>query len=146
MDDEGAAPPAVMDIPTTVAPSVPLEEPAPPAPALASTAAAPPRSSAPPPPVAPAAAQRRPAPPPRGAQATAQQPQQQLRDDIVVHVLKDTPPFAGEGGASYALHAGDIVNLPRRLAELLVQRGVAEAVEVAPPAQPGRPSGQTDLG
>ena len=147
--EEGAALPAVMDIPTTVAPSVPLEAPAPPAapaaPAAASTASAP--RPAPPPPAAPAAAaQRRPAPAPRGAQAAAQQPQQQLRDDIVVHVLKDTPPFAGEGGASYALRTGDIVNLPRRLAELLVQRGVAEAVEVAPPAQSGRPSGQTNLG
>jgi DNA replication initiation complex subunit (GINS family) len=143
--DEGAAPPAVMDIPTTAAPSVPLEEPAPPAPAAAGTSAASPHP-APPPPAAPTAAQRRPAPPPRGTQAAAQQPQQQLRDDIVVHVLKDTPPFAGEGGASYALRTGDIVNLPRRLAELLVQRGVAETVEVAPPAQPGRPSGQTNLG
>jgi len=148
--DEGAAPPAVMDIPTTVAPSVPLEEPAPPSPAIAGTAAAP--RTAPPPSLAPAAAQRRPPPPPRGTQTPAQQqqqqqqPQQQLRDDLVVHVLKDTPPFAGEGDASYALRTGDIVNLPRRLAELLVQRGVAEAVEVAPPAQSGRPSGQTNLG
>jgi DNA replication initiation complex subunit (GINS family) len=142
--EEGEAPPAVMDIPTTVAPSVPLEEPAQPAPAVAGTTAAP--HAAPPTPVAPAAAQRRPAQSPRGTQAAAQQPQQQLRDDIVVHVLKDTPPFAGEGGASYALHTGDIVNLPRRLAELLVQRGVAETVEVAPPAQSGRPSGQTNLG
>ena len=151
MDGEGAAPPAVMDIPTTVAPSVPLEEPAPPSPAIAGTAAAP--RTAPPPSLAPAAAQRKPPPPPRGTQSPAQQqqqqqqqPQQQLRDDLVVHVLKDTPPFAGEGGASYALRTGDIVNLPRRLAELLVQRGVAEAVEVAPPAQSGRPSGQTNLG
>jgi DNA replication initiation complex subunit (GINS family) len=54
-------------------------------------------------------------------------------EDIVVHVLKDTPPFAGEGGVSYALKTGDIVNLPRRLAEVLLQRGMAEAIEVAPP-------------
>jgi len=143
LDEGAAAPPAVMDIPTTVAPAVPLEGPAPSAPAVASSTTVP---RAAPPPVAPATDQRRPAPPVRAVQGAAQQPQQQLRDDLVVHVLKDTPPFAGEGGASYALHAGDIVNLPRRLAELLVQRGVAEAVEVAPPAPSGRPSGQTNLG
>jgi DNA replication initiation complex subunit (GINS family) len=56
--------------------------------------------------------------------------------DLVVHVLKDVPQFAGEEGSSYALRAGDVVNLPRRLAEVLVQRGVAEAIDVASRARP----------
>ncbi len=60
------------------------------------------------------------------------------RDDLVVHLLKDVPQFAGEGGTSYALRQGDIVNLPRRLADVLVRKGVAEAVEVAPPVIGGR--------
>ena len=137
--DDGARPPAVMDIPTTVAPSVPLEEPASPAPAAASATAAPPAT---PTPTAPA----QPQPQQQQQQQQHQQQQQRLRDDMVVHVLKDTPHFAGEGGASYALRTGDIVNLPRRLAELLVQRGVAEAVSVSPHAPSNRPSGQTNLG
>ena len=83
-----------------------------------------------PPPDPPAVRLAPPAPPP--AIATA-------RDDTVVHMLKDVPQFAGEGGVSYALRQGDIVDLPRRLADVLVRKGVAEAVEVAPaPAAGGR--------
>ncbi len=69
------------------------------------------------------------------ASAPAPAPAGAAPGDLVVHVLKDVPQFAGEGGSSYALRAGDVVNLPRRLAEVLVQRGVAEAVDVAHPGK-----------
>jgi DNA replication initiation complex subunit (GINS family) len=77
--------------------------------------------------------------PPTVRPATPAAPPATATDDMVVHMLKDVPQFAGEGGASYALRQGDIVDLPRRLADVLVRKGVAEAVEVAPaPAAGGR--------
>lgn len=50
-------------------------------------------------------------------------------DKVLVHVLEDTPSFAGEGGRSYSLKRGDLVSLPGRLAEVLIGRGLAEIVE-----------------
>jgi DNA replication factor GINS len=47
----------------------------------------------------------------------------------VVHVLKDTPPFAGEGGRTYSLKKGDMVTLPRQIADVLLSRGMVEVVE-----------------
>jgi len=47
---------------------------------------------------------------------------------IIIHILKDTPSFAGEGGRSYSLKKGDIVTLSQKLAEVLVSRGMAEEV------------------
>jgi DNA replication factor GINS len=47
---------------------------------------------------------------------------------VLIHVLKDTPPFAGEDGQTYSLKKGDMVSLPERLAQVLVSRGMAEEV------------------
>jgi len=47
---------------------------------------------------------------------------------ILIHVLKDTPAFAGEGGRTYSLKRGDIVTLSQKLADVLVSRGMAEEV------------------
>lgn len=47
---------------------------------------------------------------------------------ILIHVLKDTPSFAGEEGRTHALKKGDIVTLSQKLAEVLVSRGMAEEV------------------
>ena len=46
----------------------------------------------------------------------------------MIHVLKDTPPFAGEDGQTYSLKKGDMVSIPDRLAKVLVSRGMAEEV------------------
>ncbi len=45
-----------------------------------------------------------------------------------IHVLRDTPPFAGEDGQTYSLRKGDMVSIPRKLAQVLVDRGMAEEV------------------
>ena len=95
-------------------------------------------------PQSPAKSQTRappPAPPTVRPAAPAVPPAAAARDDIVVHMLKDVPQFAGEGGVSYALRQGDIVDLPRRLADVLVRKGVAEAVEVAPAPAGGSRAG-----
>lgn len=47
----------------------------------------------------------------------------------LLHVLKDTPPFAGDDGQTYSLKKGDMVSLPDRLAQVLVSRGMAEEVQ-----------------
>lgn len=47
---------------------------------------------------------------------------------VLIHVLKDTPPFAGEDGQTYSLKKGDMVSLPRHLAQVLISRGMAEEV------------------
>lgn len=47
---------------------------------------------------------------------------------VLIHVLKDTPPFAGEDGQTYSLKKGDMVSLPEKLAQVLVSRGMAEEV------------------
>ncbi|MCK4970432.1 MAG: hypothetical protein KAS77_07890 [Thermoplasmata archaeon] len=47
---------------------------------------------------------------------------------VLIHVLKDTPPFTGEDGLTYSLKRGDMVSLPDRLAQVLVSRGMAEEV------------------
>ncbi len=49
--------------------------------------------------------------------------------DILIHVLKDTPSFAGEGGRTYSLKKGDIVTLSQKLADVLLSRGMAEEVK-----------------
>ncbi len=97
-----------------------------------------PQSSPQPPVRAPATA---PPPAPIVRPAAPGAPPAAARDDTVVHMLKDVPQFAGEGGASYALRQGDIVDLPRRLADVLVRKGVAEAVEVAPAPATGSRAG-----
>jgi DNA replication factor GINS len=51
---------------------------------------------------------------------------------VMIHVLKDTPPFAGEDGQTYSLKRGDMVSLPSHLAQVLVSRGMAEEVSNAP--------------
>ena len=79
--------------------------------------------------------------PPTARPAPPAAPGTTAADDMVVHVLKDVPQFAGEGGVSYALRQGDIVDLPRRLADVLVRKGVAEAVEVAPAPAGGSRAG-----
>lgn len=48
---------------------------------------------------------------------------------ILIHVLKDTPSFAGEGGRTYSLKKGDIVTLSQKLADVLLSRGMAEEVK-----------------
>jgi DNA replication initiation complex subunit (GINS family) len=64
-----------------------------------------------------------PEPPDEGASSTeAGEP------TILIHVLKDTPSFAGEGGRTHSLKRGDIVTLSQKLAEVLVSRGMAEEV------------------
>ena len=50
-------------------------------------------------------------------------------ETVLVHVLKDTPPFAGEGGRTYSLSKGDLVSVPHRVAEVLLSRGMVELVE-----------------
>ena len=47
---------------------------------------------------------------------------------VLIHVLKDTPPFAGEDGQTYSLKKGDMVSLPDKLAQVLISRGMAEQV------------------
>jgi DNA replication factor GINS len=47
----------------------------------------------------------------------------------LIHVLKDTPPFAGDDGQTYSLKKGDMVSIPDRLAQVLVSRGMAEEVK-----------------
>jgi hypothetical protein len=49
----------------------------------------------------------------------------------MIHVLKDTPPFAGEDGQTYSLKRGDMVSLPAHLAQVLVSRNMAEEVEAS---------------
>ena len=49
-------------------------------------------------------------------------------DAAFIHVLRDTPPFAGEDGQTYSLKKGDMVSLPKKLAQVLVDRGMAEEV------------------
>lgn len=46
----------------------------------------------------------------------------------LIHVLRDTAPFAGDDGQTYSLKKGDVVSLPDRLAQVLVSRGMAEEV------------------
>jgi len=94
-------------------------------------------------PQSPAKSQTRAPPPapPTARPAPPAAPGTTAADDMVVHVLKDVPQFAGEGGVSYALRQGDIVDLPRRLADVLVRKGVAEAVEVAPAPAGGSRAG-----
>ena len=48
---------------------------------------------------------------------------------VLVHLLKDTPPFAGEDGRTYSLKKGDVVTLPHKLADVLLSRGMAEEVQ-----------------
>lgn len=48
---------------------------------------------------------------------------------VLVHLLKDTPPFAGEDGRTYSLRKGDVVTLPHKLADVLLSRGMAEEVQ-----------------
>lgn len=50
-------------------------------------------------------------------------------DAAFVHVTRDTPPFAGEDGQTYSLKKGDMVSLPKKLAQVLVDRGMAEEVD-----------------
>ncbi len=47
---------------------------------------------------------------------------------VLIHVLKDTPPFAGEDGQTYSLKKGDMVSLPEKLAQVLISRNMAEQV------------------
>jgi len=47
---------------------------------------------------------------------------------VLIHVLKDTPPFAGDDGQTYSLKKGDMVSIPGKLANVLVSRGMAEQV------------------
>ncbi len=47
---------------------------------------------------------------------------------LLIHVLKDTPPFAGEAGRTHSLKEGDMVTLSQKLAEVLISRGMAEEV------------------
>ncbi len=47
----------------------------------------------------------------------------------LVHVLEDVPSFAGEGGRTYSLKRGDLVTLPEKLADVLVDKGMAERVD-----------------
>jgi DNA replication factor GINS len=49
-------------------------------------------------------------------------------DQVLVHILKDTPPFAGEDGQTHSLKKGDMVTLTPRLADVLVSRGMAEKI------------------
>ncbi|UCC93662.1 MAG: DNA replication complex GINS family protein [Thermoplasmata archaeon] len=49
-------------------------------------------------------------------------------DAVLIHVLKDTPPFAGDDGQTYSLKKGDMVSIPGNLAQVLVSRGMAEEV------------------
>jgi len=55
-------------------------------------------------------------------------PQEEPGDAAFIHVLRDTPPFAGEDGQTYSLKKGDMVSLPKKLAQVLVDRGMAEEV------------------
>ncbi len=47
---------------------------------------------------------------------------------VLIHVLKDTPPFAGDDGQTYSLKKGDMVSIPEKLAQVLVSRGMAEQI------------------
>jgi len=47
---------------------------------------------------------------------------------VLIHVLKDTPPFASDDGQTYSLKKGDMVSIPQKLAQVLVSRGMAEEV------------------
>jgi len=47
---------------------------------------------------------------------------------VLLHVLSDLPSFAGEGGRMYSLRKGDLVTMPRRLADVLITKGIAEGV------------------
>jgi DNA replication initiation complex subunit (GINS family) len=53
---------------------------------------------------------------------------QEGEEDALVHVLEDMPPFVGDGGRNYELRKGDLVNLPGRMVEVLVEKGVVERV------------------
>ncbi len=55
-------------------------------------------------------------------------PSPEAEGDALVHVLEDMPPFVGDGGRSYKLRKGDLVNLPSRMVEVLVDKGVVERV------------------
>jgi DNA replication factor GINS len=55
-------------------------------------------------------------------------PTQDGEDAVLIHVLKDTPPFAGDDGQTYSLKKGDMVSIPAKLAQVLVSRGMAEEV------------------
>jgi DNA replication factor GINS len=59
---------------------------------------------------------------------TRQVPTPDDEDAVLIHVLKDTPPFAGDDGQTYSLKKGDMVSIPGNLAQVLVSRGMAEEV------------------
>lgn len=65
---------------------------------------------------------------PGGEGAYAHQTHADGEAPVLIHVLKDTPPFAGEDGQTYSLKKGDMVSLPDRLAQVLVSRGMAEEI------------------
>jgi DNA replication factor GINS len=52
-------------------------------------------------------------------------------DKVLVHILADTPSFAGEEGRTYSLKKGDLVTLPQRLAQILLARKLAERIDEA---------------
>ncbi|MCJ2541209.1 MAG: hypothetical protein LN414_08070 [Candidatus Thermoplasmatota archaeon] len=69
-----------------------------------------------------------PSAPPEDEGADAHHAHDDEEAPVLIHVLKDTPPFAGEDGLTYSLKRGDMVSLPDRLAQVLVSRGMAEEV------------------
>jgi len=75
-------------------------------------------------------------PPPQAkpaSPAAAPTPPRALADVAVIRVLQDVPPFAGLAG-TYHLHRGDVLTLPRSLADVLCARGKAQEIAVPGPA------------
>jgi DNA replication initiation complex subunit (GINS family) len=67
----------------------------------------------------------------RGVPATKEpSPPTEGGDLVVVHVLEDVPPFAGID-VTYRLRKEDVVTLPRKFADVLIERGKAREVQVA---------------
>jgi len=46
----------------------------------------------------------------------------------IILALEDVPPFMGPDGINYRLKEGDVVSVPEEIADLLVKKGVCDAI------------------
>lgn len=56
-------------------------------------------------------------------------PHNDKKDVVVLEILKEVPTFAGTDG-SYTFRAGDVVGLPKDVADILQKNGLAKMVDV----------------
>lgn len=79
------------------------------------------RQGAAPPPAPNPAAVARPAPAAQPADAPA--PPKALDESLTVRALVDVPPFVGLDGKTYHIKKGEVLTLPKRMADMLAKKG-----------------------